>query len=121
MKRCDDGSDLVVKKYTKEVAHWHGNVPMQYYILKTVLPPHHRIIDCQSFLGIPGGQVELGFELCNGGNLTRFVDDKDGVGRSEPFLWNVFIQIADALALLRKYYHSDHLISLIFPIRCCRP
>lgn len=101
-RRLNDKFYLAVKSYEEGVHQWHGGVPMEHYILNTVLLPHPRIIRPQTFRRLPDRQVELGFEYYHGGNLSRFVDDEAGIGRSEGFLWNVFVQIADALALLRK-------------------
>ncbi len=68
---------------------------------------HHRgIAHCLNWRKVDPISSEIAFDFYKGGDLTRFVDVDTDIGRSEDFIWNVFVQIADALAFLRKHVSS---------------
>lgn len=106
---CEQKSDskLVVVKEYKDAEDYvfleSQGKPLEVYILRDVLPSHPGILDCIDW-GTCNARETLGvmFDYCEGGDLKKFTKSK-ARRPSEDFIWNVFIQMADALAFLRKY------------------
>lgn len=98
VKRKSDKKILV----RKEQKHFkmRGSVPEEMRIFEDVLTYHPGILafDHANYMEVNGSLV-LYFEYCQGGDLSQFAP-----GTSEDFIWQCFIQLADALAFLHYGY-----------------
>ncbi|KAL9069757.1 MAG: hypothetical protein Q9161_005342 [Pseudevernia consocians] len=99
VKRKSDKKILVRKE--QEKYNMRGSVPEEMYIFENVLTYHPRIIEFEHANYIKGSDcLVLYFEHCKGGDLSQIAP-----GGGENFLWQCFIQLADALAFLH-YGHN---------------
>ena len=84
-----------------------GNRPREVRILKDILPRHQRINRLVNHAFTPASllgnrSLVLYFEYYSGGDLSRYISVHNRP--SELFIWRIFIQLADALALLHYGY-----------------
>lgn len=106
VQRKSDRKILVRKEqYTYSM---YGSVPCEMYIFESVLTHHRRILDFDhaNYVNADGTLV-LYFEHCKGGDLSRYIPRAGEKRVSEDFLWQCFIQIADALAFLHYGYNRS--------------
>lgn len=98
-RRSSDGNYIVRKRYTewKSVA---GEIPSEAYILQVTIPRHPRILYCDSWGFKADGSLLMYFEYCFGGSLEKY-GPRVGYTVPEDFVWHVFVQVAEALVLLR--------------------
>lgn len=110
-RRRSDNRLFAVKSYSDEGSEGQDSMPMEVCIFKEVLPPHHGIVNCENWRIVPPRNLDITFDFYEGGDLGTLIDHDTDIGRSEDFIWNVVVQIADVLAFLRK--HSS--LFLFFP------
>ena len=105
-RRKRDGK-VLVRKVQKDYS-MHGDYPREMYIFENVLSPHPSIVEFDHANYIKANHsLVLYFEHCEGGDLHQYI----GTNPSEDLIWQIFIQLADALAFLhygisRRYPHS---------------
>ena len=109
VKRVRDGKVLVRKEQRRFDMHSSG-IPVEQFIFQDVLTPHPSILgfDHANFLHGDNGRAPslvLYFEHCKGGDLSQFQPRNGDNGPSEMFLWQVFLQLADAIAFLHYGYN----------------
>lgn len=108
VKRKSDRKILVRKEQKR--FHMQGSIPCEMHIFENVLTAHPSIIDFDhANYNRANGSLVLYFELCQGGDLQHFVPRGGEAGVSENFLWECFVQLADAIAFL--HYGYDYLSS----------
>ena len=95
---------LVVRKTVGYARSWNAK-PIEAAILQDILPGRHdNIIRLHAFEPYgPEGALYF-FEFCSGGDLHQLVDqyrDHDAY-LPEPFIWQVYQQMASALAFLHQ-------------------
>lgn len=97
MKRIVDGKLLVRKEQLSFVKH--DGIPYEMYLFEQVMTPHPRVVgfDHASY-SAEARSLSMYFEYGRGGDLDQFIDGGHRV--SESFMWQIFIQLADALAFL---------------------
>ncbi|KAL6720561.1 hypothetical protein ACLMJK_002485 [Lecanora helva] len=89
---------------------WIGNEAKEAFIFEKILKPHPSIVLFDhANLRDKDQWLTMYFEHCSGGDLQDWIDKYERP--TERFLWQVFIQLADALAYLhygvsRKYGSS---------------
>ena len=99
-------SDLVIAVKVNHGLTSPGKLPVEVDILKS-LPAHHAIINCFAYLP---RQETLGgdcifYEYCPGGDMFDFMVDMLETNKmifSGAFLWNVYAQLASAMAFLHE-------------------
>lgn len=95
---------LMVRK-TVGYARWVNAKPIEAAILLEILPERHdNIIRLQAFEPYgPEGALYF-FEYCTGGDLHQLVDQyrDHNAYLPEPFIWQVYQQMASALAFLHQ-------------------
>ena len=103
-------SKVLVRKVQKEF-RWLGDRPKEWVLFEEILIPHPSIVvfDHANYQDHDKSLV-LYFEHCEGGDLQHFIDEYDRP--SEKLIWQVFVQLADALAFLhygisRRHPHSQ--------------
>lgn len=111
---CERRSDkkLIVQKSYNEWVKYKG-IPLEAHILQSVVPGHPRILYCDVWSILDYKKLDLYYEYCKGGDLGQFISRHGRSRHSEDFIWHVFMQIADALAFLRKSSHSFSLESKV--------
>jgi len=105
-QRTRDGRLFVRKSYHENTP---GRLPHEGFILSSAIAPHPRILKIVGFQRASGSGANLFFQYCEGGNLKDFAREY-GRGLPEPFVWHIFVQMAEALALIREF-NSVHLFS----------
>lgn len=104
VKRKSDNRILVRKEQKR--FHMQGSIPCEMHIFENVLTPHPSIIDFDhANYNKANGSLVLYFEHCQGGDLQHFVPRNGEAGVSENFLWECFVQLADAIAFLHYGYN----------------
>ena len=104
VKRKSDGKILVRKEQKR--FHMQGSIPCEMHIFENVLTSHPSIIDFDhANYNKANGSLVLYFEHCQGGDLQSFVPKGGEAGPSENFLWECFVQLADAVAFLHYGYN----------------
>ena len=119
VKRKRDRKVLVRKE--QNVYKMFGDMPCETHILAKVLKNHPRIIefDSASYLKANNALV-LYFEFCKGGDLLDYMPRRGEKGVSESFIWDCFIQLAEALAFLHFGYSRFEKDPNIPPKGWCR-
>lgn len=97
-ERESDKKRIVMKTYDRWVEH--DGRPLELFILLYIIPNHPRINYCDGWAVLPDKQLEAYYDYCKGGDLSSFMVRHERC--HESFIWHVFMQIADALALLRE-------------------
>lgn len=104
VKRKSDRKILVRKEQKR--FDMHGSIPCEMHIFENVLTSHPRILEFDHANYIQAnGSLVLYFEHCQGGDLTEYIPRGGKNGVSESFLWECFIQLADAIAFLHYGYN----------------
>ena len=101
VERRRDRALLARKTYSKY--NEYNGMPSEVYIMYEAIPLHPRILTLESWEIRPDLRLDIYFPYCRGGDLGQFIPEH-GRGLPEEFVWHVFIQVADALALLRKQF-----------------
>ena len=103
VKRKSDRKVLVRKE--QNVYKMLGDMPCEMHILQKVLKHHPRIIEFDSGTYLKANNaLVLYFEFCKGGDLYDYMPRRGEKGASEGFIWDCFIQLAEALAFLHFGY-----------------
>ena len=105
VKRKSDKKLLVRKE--QRVYSMFGDMPCEMHILEKVLTHHPRIVEFEggNYLK-PNNELVLYFEYCQGGDLYDYMPRQGERGASEGFIWDCFIQLAEATAFLHYGYRS---------------
>lgn len=99
---CDLKGTLVVMKQYRHWDEHHKNVkPMETYILRKALDRQPHITQCLSPEINRKNELTVVYPYYRLGSLDKLVIRGREGERSEAFLWNVFNQMASALAFLR--------------------
>lgn len=109
VKRKRDKKILVRKEQNRFEMHSSG-IPSEMHIFENILTSHPRIIEFDhanyiSDNGADHGSLVLYFEHCQGGDLSEYTPRAGNSGVSEKFLWQCFVQLADAIAFLHYGYN----------------
>ncbi|CAF9920989.1 G2-specific serine/threonine protein kinase [Imshaugia aleurites] len=103
VKRKSDRKILVRK--TQKRFSMFGSIPCEMHIFENVLTSHPRILEFDhANYAEACGSLVLYFEHCQGGDLSEYVPGGGQSGASEKFIWQCFVQLADALAFLHYGY-----------------
>ena len=106
--RSRDQKPLIQKSFLQKWEMASGSVaqyPLEVILLVCILPRCPQILPLESWSYGPDYDLLLAYPYCRGGDLeqlgTWMMDS--GMRVTETFVWNVFVQIADALAMLREF------------------
>lgn len=114
VERCEDLKRLIRKE--QRFFEMHGNLPLESFLFENIIIPHPNIVEYDHgnllapIAGHKAGSLVMYFEYCEGGDLYEKVGNPKG--SSERFMWQVLVQLADALAFLhygydRRAYYPD--------------
>ena len=104
VKRKSD-MKILVRKDQKRFSMF-GSLPTEVHIFEKILTHHPRIIEFDHANYIEAnGTLVLYFEHCRGGDLHDYLPRRGEKGMSERFLWQCFVQLADAIAFLHYGYN----------------
>lgn len=112
-RRRKDGRPVVRKKFhDRRIV---DPLPLEVEILHKTLPYKHpriiRMFRSEAVVGHNAADLSLClyYEYCGGGDLSKYLP-KRGDMVPEAFIWHIFLQMADALALLHYGYdrHERH-------------
>ena len=105
VKRKSD-KKLLVRKEQKHYYLYQGS-PFEMHILEKVLTKHPRIVEFESGNYMKANNnLVMYFEYCKGGDLGDYIPRSGEKGVSETFMWDCFIQLAEAVAFLHYGYRS---------------
>jgi len=106
VRRKADGV-LLVRKIHSRFTMVENIKPLEVRILHDILPPHNRTIDLIAYSHhTRDPSLTLYFEYCEGPDLSHIIRKRKIL--PESFIWHVFVQIAEALALLHYGHDRKH-------------
>ena len=95
-----------VKMVRKRLDHFYPKTmkPREVYVQEQAIPRFDHILALDDWKRHESERVDLYFHYCEGGDLRQIWQKQwKDQPPSEPVVWDIFIQIADALAWLRKW------------------